>query len=277
MQLVLSAPTSVTGGGSTTLNITTTATTATGTYPLTITATSGALSHTAGTSLTITSGTTSPTVNFAGGFSTTGMQFNGHTKLNGTRLQLTDTSTTFQVASAYWGTKVNVSNFSNTFNFQLTNPGADGITFVIQNVSPTAIGPWGSGLGYGAPLPGGTGGIANSVAVKFDIHNNNGEGTNSTGLYVNGASPTTPATTFGGGVNLLSGDTFQVQMTYDGTTLTMVVTDLTTPANTSTTSWAVNIPTTVGAQHRLCRLHRRDRRGGGYSGNLELDLTGPKP
>src|SRR5207253_99786 len=41
------SPASVTGTGSSTLNITTTATEADGTYPLTITATSGALTHTA--------------------------------------------------------------------------------------------------------------------------------------------------------------------------------------------------------------------------------------
>jgi hypothetical protein len=38
----------------------------------------------------------------------------------------------------------------------------------------------------------------------------------------------------------------QVQMTYNGTTLTMTITDTTTPANTFTTSWTINIPATVG-------------------------------
>jgi hypothetical protein len=35
-------------------------------------------------------------------------------------------------------------------------------------------------------------------------------------------------------------------MTYDGTTLTMTITDTTTPADTFTTSWPINIPATVG-------------------------------
>jgi len=43
------------------------------------------------------------------------------------------------------------------------------------------------------------------------------QGTNSTGLYTNGASPTTPATTLGGNVNLHSGDVFNVHLTYNGT------------------------------------------------------------
>jgi hypothetical protein len=174
------------------------------------------------------------------------MQFNGHTKLNGTRLQLTDTTTTNQVASAFWTTPVNVQTFTNDFTFQQTNAKADGFTFTIQGVAATAIGPGGAGLGFGAGVPGGTPGIAQSVAVKFDLFSNQGEGPNSTGLYLNGVSPTIPATTFGGGVNLHSGDVFQVHMTYDGTTLTMTITDTTTPADTFTISWTVNIPGTVG-------------------------------
>ena len=40
-------------------------------------------------------------------------------------------------------------------------------------------------------------------------------------------------------------------MTYDGTTLSMTITDTTTPADTFTTSWPINIPTTVGANTAL--------------------------
>src|SRR6202012_208551 len=68
-----------------------------------------------------------------------------------------------------------------------------------------------------------------------------------TGLYTNGASPTVPATTLGGGVNLHSGDIFQVQMTYDGTTLSMTITDTSTPADTFKMSWPIDIPGKVGA------------------------------
>jgi len=79
-----------------------------------------------------------------------------------------------------------------------------------------------------------------------DSYSNAGEGTNSTGLYLNGASPTMPATALGGGVNLHSGDIFKVHMTYDGTTLAMTITDTINAAQTFTTSWAVNIPGAVG-------------------------------
>jgi hypothetical protein len=101
-------------------------------------------------------------------------------------------------------------------------------------------------LGYGPDLPSGTPGIGKSVAVKFDLYSNDGEGNNCTGLYLNGASPTIPATTLGGGVNLHSGDVFDVQLSYDGTTLTLTITDHNIPSDTFTTSWRVNIPSTVG-------------------------------
>jgi hypothetical protein len=175
------------------------------------------------------------------------MQLNGHTRLNGTRLQLTNTAATFEVASSYWNTQVNVQSFTTDFNFQLTTPNADGFTFTIQDSVLTAMGPAGGGLGFGPSTTTGTPGIPKSVAVKFDLYNNTGEGTNSTGMYTNGASPTVPATTLGGGVNLHSGDIFHVHMTYDGTTLTMTITDMTNTAETFTTSWPINIPATVGA------------------------------
>jgi hypothetical protein len=88
--------------------------------------------------------------------------------------------------------------------------------------------------------------IGKSVAIKFDIISNAGEGTNSTGLYQNGASPTMPAVTLGGGVNLRSGDTFKAHITYDGTTLTLALTDQVNTTQTFTTSWKVNIPSVVG-------------------------------
>jgi Legume lectin domain/Chitobiase/beta-hexosaminidase C-terminal domain len=207
---------------------------------------SGALnSATANATYTINS-TGNPYVNYATGFSTTGLAFNGSTKLNGTRLRLTDGGAS-EAASAWYTTPVNVQSFTSDFSFQLTNPNADGFAFVIQNAGLTALGPLGGGLGYGPDAPGGTPGIPTSVAVKFDLYNNAGEGTNSTGLYTDGASPTTPATTLAGGVNLHSGDVFNAHVTYNGTTLTLTITDATTPTETFTTSWTVNIPATVGA------------------------------
>jgi hypothetical protein len=182
-----------------------------------------------------------PSVNYTSGFSSTGLALNGSATLNGTRLRLTNGGKT-EAGSGFYTTPLNVQSFTTDFSFQLTNPNADGIAFVIQDVGTTALGPAGGSLGYG-----GTGGIVSSIAVKFDLYNNAGEGPNSTGLYLNGSAPTIPATPLGGNVKLHSGDVFNVQITYDGTTLTMTITDANTPADTFTTSWAVNIPGTVGA------------------------------
>ena len=85
-----------------------------------------------------------------------------------------------------------------------------------------------------------------SVAVKFDLYNNAGEGPNSTGLYINGAQPTMPAVDLTpSGVNLHSGDTMEANIVYNGTTLAMTLTDTVTKASFSN-SWAINIPSTVG-------------------------------
>ena len=189
-----------------------------------------------------TSGTTS--INLGAGFSSaTGLQFNGSASLNGAGLQLT-TGGKNQAASAFYTTPMDIRGFTTDFTFQFSNATADGMTFTIQNSSAgmTALGAVGGSLGYG-----GTTGILNSVAIKFDIYNNSGEGSDSTGLYINGANPTTPAVDItSSGIMLGNGDTIAAHITYNGTNLTLVLTDTVT-GKTYTNSWVINIPTTVGA------------------------------
>ncbi len=185
------------------------------------------------------------TINYASFASSSGLTLNGAVITSANRLRLTDGGAT-ETRSAFYTTPVNVQSFTNTFSFQLTNPNADGFTFTIQNSGPTAVGPAGGGLGYGAAAPGNPLGIPVSVAVKFDLYNNDGEGSDSTGMYTDGASPTIPAVDMtSSGVNLHSGDIMNVQMTYNGTTLAWTITDATTGAS-FTDSVAVNIPSTVG-------------------------------
>ncbi len=141
------------------------------------------------------------TIDFSQGFAAANgpMQFNGSTDLDDFRLQLTDGGLG-EAGSAFYATPVNIQQFSTQFTFQLSNPSADGITFTIQNNGPTALGGIGGGLGYAR--------IPNSVAIKFDLYNNSGEGPDSTGLYVDGAMPTMPAINLTGtGIDLHSGDT----------------------------------------------------------------------
>jgi hypothetical protein len=107
-------------------------------------------------------------------------------------LQLTDGGFS-EAGSGFTNTPLQIDTFHTTFTFRLhdgTDPRADGFTFIIQRNSPTALGPGGGGLAYGADNPAGLGGIPNSVAIKFDLFNNAGEGTNSTGIFTGGRSPT---------------------------------------------------------------------------------------
>jgi len=185
------------------------------------------------------------TFSYLQGYTSTGLSLNGNAALNGNKLQLTNGQPSEQ-SSAWFSTPVNITSFDTQFSFRPTQAAADGITFAIQSVGPTAIGPAGAGLGYGASSPSGQGGIPNSIAIKFDLYNNFGEGVDSTGLYTNGASPTTPAIDLtSSGVNLHSGHPFRVHVTYNGTTLVMRITDKTTQA-TFLTSWRINIPATLG-------------------------------
>jgi hypothetical protein len=165
------------------------------------------------------------------------MILNGSTDLDDSRLQLTDGGSS-EAGSAWFYSPVNVQAFSTTFTFQLSNPLADGMTFAIQGVGTKALGSSGAGLGYQT--------IGKSIAIKFDLYSNAGEGPDSTGLYSDGASPTVPAINLSStAINLHSDDTMQVQLSYNGSTLTMVIEDIVT-GGTYSTSWAVNIPSLVG-------------------------------
>ncbi len=112
--------------------------------------------------------------------------------------------------TAWFATPVPVQSFTTDFNFQILNPSGDGMTFTIQGEGPNAVGGNGGGLGYQY--------IPTSVAIKFDLFSNSGEGPDSTGIYTNGASPTVPANNLTGtGVNLHSGDVMWAHLVYNGT------------------------------------------------------------
>jgi hypothetical protein len=185
--------------------------------------------------------------NFAGA---TQIAFNGSAYMNtGNAIRLTDGRVN-QGGSAFFLQKLDVTKFHANFSFQLSAGAntADGMTFAIQSVSPYALGGPGGGLGFG-PDPGAGAstatGIAQSVAVKFDLYGNTTEGVNSTGLFTNGAAPTTPSTTLPAGIDLHSGHRFNVAVVYDGVNLTVTITDATTLAATTQT-YAVNIPGVLG-------------------------------
>ena len=184
-------------------------------------------------------------VNYLAGFAgEAGLVLVGNAQVSGTGLQLTDGGIN-EVAAAYTSTPVAVSSFLSQFHFQLTNPRGEGFTFIIQGNGPTSIGGGGGGLGSWI--------IPKSVAVKFDLANNSGEGSDTTGLFLNGVQPTIGSVvpTAGdlsladGGINLFSGDVMNAFLTYDGATLQVTITDTVTGAS-ATQSYAVNIPSVVG-------------------------------
>jgi len=185
--------------------------------------------------------TPATSINLVSGFASSSGKviLNGSASLSGTAVQLTGT-TESQAGSAWYKTPMNITAFTTDFVFQLKNPNGDGMTFAIEN-SPSnvnALGSNGGSLGYA--------GLTKSIAVKFDLYSNAGEGADSTGLYLNGASPTIPSVDLSKtGINLHSGHVMAAHIVYNGTTLTLTITDGVTLAST-TKSWPVNIPSVVG-------------------------------
>jgi Legume lectin domain/NHL repeat len=157
-------------------------------------------------------------------------------------LQLTDGGQ-YEARGAFFDGPSGLQCFQTSFDFQLTGkdsptPDADGFAFVLQSSFPgfLNLGTAGGGLGYGLPslTEGGTQ-MLGSAAIKFDLYNNDGEGTSSTGLYLNGAAPTVPAINLlPSGIDLHSGHVFHVVLLYDGLVLKLSITDQITKATFST-------------------------------------------
>jgi hypothetical protein len=179
-------------------------------------------------------------INFGNGFSSvTGLTLNGSAvNTDDTRLQLTN-GLLNEAGSVFWNEPIGVQSFTTDFSFQLSLAKGNGFTFTIQNVGAKALGGDSAGLGYQ--------GIKKSVAIKFNFYNYKGEGSDSTGVYTNGAPPTLPTVNLApSGIELNSGDSMLAHVTYNGKTLTMKLLDLVTN-KTFTFSHAINIPKVVGA------------------------------
>ncbi len=187
-----------------------------------------------------------PVINFPNGFAGAGdqLKLNGASaRLDGDQLQLTDGKAK-QAASVFTAAPVNVAAFRTQFTLRLLPAKpltADGMTFTIQGVGPTALGANDNGLGYA--------GIGKSVAVKFDLLAARPKKweANMTGLYLNGSSPMDVGSISlnPSGVDLHNGHDMLVSMNYDGANLQVTITDAVTKAS-HTQSYGVNIPETVG-------------------------------
>ena len=166
--------------------------------------------------------------------------FNGSAAAYADGVQLVSNSTN-QAGSAWFGTKQTISSFHCSFTFNVAGSAAgEGLTFCMQNVGTSALGSSGASLGYAST-------ITSSAAIKFDFYSDAGENSNSTGYYTGGATPTTSGSqSIGTNPNLNGGDTMHCTLSYNGTTLTEVLTDEDT-GTSYTKSYVVNISTAVGA------------------------------
>jgi Concanavalin A-like lectin/glucanases superfamily/PA14 domain/Bacterial lectin/Bacterial Ig-like domain len=128
-----------------------------------------------------------------------------------------------------------IGSFGASFTYQdVGGGGADGTVFVLQNspAGPSALGGGGGGLGYA--------GITPSAGLEFNVY---GPNTPGIALRANGAtggpySATTP-------VNVASGDPIGVNLTYDGTTLSLTLTDAVAGVSFST-NYVADLPSIVG-------------------------------
>jgi fibronectin type 3 domain-containing protein len=205
-----------------------------------------------------------PVLDHSAGFAThSDLTGNGSTTFVENDIRLTDGGGS-EAATAFSNQRFNILSFTTTFEFRIhegTNPRADGFTFIIQSNSPAALGPGGGGLGYGPDQPDPNHmnkGIRNSVAVKFDLFSNAGEGDDSTGIFTDGRSPTIrepglddsiPDTSLdmtSSGIVMQDQHTKMVTLTYDGTTLTETILDETTNL-TFSHSYTVDIRSFVGS------------------------------
>jgi hypothetical protein len=206
-----------------------------------------------------------PNIDFSGGFvARTNLTLNGSAAFSPAPdnfVRLTSGSGG-QAGTFYSNARAGIERFVTRFTFRIfggSNPKADGMVFIIQSNGRTALGPAGGGLAYGADNPAGGLGIRNSIAVKFDIYNNSGEGINSTGLFTDGRSPTVRAgglaasipdrsvSLDGSGINLHSEHVFSVVLCYDGSTLTEKIRDTEMSGAMFTTTYSVNIRSFTGS------------------------------
>ena len=157
--------------------------------------------------------------------------------------------------SFFTTTQYDVSDFSAVFAFRISSPGgisdgiaagADGLTFTLQRVGDTALGAFGSGLGYE--------GITSSVAVEFDTFKNGSAtiaprdpNSNHIGINTNGIMTSLPL----GTVNIANafddGSIWTVWVDYNGSVLEVRASNNNAIRPTvATLAYTLNIPGSIG-------------------------------
>ena len=206
-----------------------------------------------------TLGTTATTFTGSNGQSSNGLSVSGNVAT------LTTNSGTQEGNALFYNTKQSIAAFKVSFTYQDVGGSgasstADGFTFTLQNDSRNAGAVGGTGNSLGYAVGGGTTthtAIVSSAAVGFDIYGGSTTGlvtTSSLGVMTSykNSTPTTVTSLTSGLVNtsnaiLYSGDPINVQLTYNGTTLSETLTDANNSTNTSTFSYTVNLANVLGA------------------------------
>lgn len=174
-------------------------------------------------------------INRSGGFPAASMTLNQQASLTSNELRLLNNAASAK-GTAYHTDKVPVGSFNTEFEFAVTSPSspADGLTFLIQNYAPTAVGNHGSGLGCV--------GIPKSVAIKLEYW-----GTSSTGVYSKTAAGGETQSTFQlpTSLNLGNGNRYNVKASYSGTALRVIIKNTVTGV-TDTRDYSINIPAILG-------------------------------
>ena len=175
------------------------------------------------------------------GFAPFGLVLNGGATVADGVLHLTDANPG-EARSAFFRQEQDVRAFRTKFRFRIgAGPQtADGFTFCVQNAGPTALGQSGGGLGYQD--------VPKSVAVKFDLWDNDGEGPNSTGLFQGGAKPSNPGSVdlTRAGVDLHGGRPCDVVIDYKDGKLSLFIADVEDAKRRFEAAFAVDVPKAVG-------------------------------
>jgi fibronectin type 3 domain-containing protein len=179
-------------------------------------------------------------INYPNGFSTYpnggSLQFNGGAAISGNTVVLTDGNNN-EARTVYASTQLTVSAFTTTYTYLMTGTQgttADGITFVIQNQSATAVGGGGGSLGYA--------GITPSFAIAINVYSGHPFGSEflTNGTVDGGYSETNINTSL---VNV----PITVTITYyGGNTLTATLTQGNN-VDTKTYTFASNLATLIGS------------------------------
>ena len=160
---------------------------------------------------------------------------NGHpATLGNGSLRLTDGGGS-EVSSAFLNCPQYVGAFTASYTYQdIGGSGADGCAFVLQNApnGAAALGGGGGGLGYSSITP--------SVAVEFNIYSANTVGMT---VRTNGVTGTPYGGT--GSVNLAGGHPIGVNISYNGTALSVTLTDAVSHVS-FVTNTSLNIPAALG-------------------------------